>query len=32
MSKMRCDIKTQLVKFTDQKKHLKNHQQLKVIF
>ena len=31
MSKMFCGIKTELVQFTDQKKHLKNDQELKVI-
>ena len=32
MSKIYCDSKTQLVQFTDLKKHLKNDQKLKLIF
>ena len=32
MSKVCCDIKSQTVQFTDQEKHLKNDQELKVIF
>ena len=31
MSKICCDIKNQLVQFTDQKKHLINGHELKVI-
>ena len=32
MSKIFCDIKTRLVQFADQKKRLKNDQELKYIF
>ena len=32
MPKICCDKKAQLVKFTDQKKYLKNEQLLKFIF
>ena len=32
MSKIICDIKNQLAQFTDQEKHLKNEQELKVTF
>ena len=32
MSKICCDKKPQLVKFADQKKYLKNDQELKFIF
>ena len=32
MSKISCDIKSQLAQFTDQEKHLKNEQELKVTF
>ena len=32
MSKIYCDIQSKLVQFTDQEKHLKKDQELKVTF
>ena len=32
MSKICCDIKNQLMQFTDQKRHPKNDQESRVIF
>ena len=32
MFKICCDIKSQLIQFTEQEKHLKNDQELKIVF